>query len=204
MPDNRRWLYCTGMRIRVATPEDAASLLAIYAPYVLTTAITFEYEVPSEEEFRIRIEKTLSRYPYLVAERDGKVAGYAYAGHFTSSRPAYDHSAEVSIYVSMDCRGTGIGRLLYSELERLLVLQGVCTLYSCIAVPRGDDPYLDDSSCLFHEHMGYTLCGRFEECGYKFGRWYDMVWMGRRIAEIKEDVQPFKFFPDILKTDSNL
>lgn len=192
------------MRIRVATPEDADSLLSIYAPYVLSTAITFEYDVPSSEEFRGRIERTLARYPYLVAESDGRAVGYAYAGHFTSSRPAYDHSAEVSIYVSMECRGMGIGRYLYSELERLLALQGVCTLYSCIAVPRGDDPYLDYSSYRFHEHLGYSLCGRFEACGYKFSRWYDMVWMERRITGIKKDVPPFKLFPDILKADNSI
>lgn len=191
------WLYRQVMRIRVATADDAAALLDIYAPYVRNTAITFEYEVPSAEEFRHRMEKTLSRYPYLIAEEDGCIVGYAYAGHFTSSRPAYDHSAEVSIYISQEHRGKGTGRLLYESLEKLLALQGVCSLYSCIALPRGEDPYLDDSSYSFHEHMGYTLCGRFDSCGYKFSRWYDMVWMGKNIAVHDSGVLPFKSFNDI-------
>lgn len=188
------------MRIRVATPDDARSLLDIYAPYVRNTAITFEYEVPSVTEFRTRIENTLSRYPYLVAEDAGEILGYAYAGHFTSSRSAYDHAAEVTIYLREACRGKGTGRLLYSVLESLLKEQGVYSLYSCIAMPRGQDPYLDEASFSFHEHMGYRLCGRFEECGYKFGRWYDMVWMGRNIAAFGNEVKAFKAFPDVLKT----
>lgn len=186
------------MRIRVATVDDAADLLRIYAPYVENTAITFEYEVPSLDDFRKRIESTLERYPYLVAEEDDKVLGYAYAGHFTSSRPAYDHSVEVSIYIDASCRGKGIGRKLYEGLEKALLLQHVCSLYSCIAAPREADPYLDEGSIRFHEHMGYKLCGRFEECGYKFGRWYDMVWMGKNIACHDNEVKPFKPFYDIL------
>ncbi len=103
--------------IRAAVPEDAAALLAIYAPYVEHTAITFEYDVPSLSEFRGRIEKTLARYPYLVAEIDEKPVGYAYAGPLKDRR-AYDYCVELSIYVDETCRKHGVGRLLYDGLSR--------------------------------------------------------------------------------------
>lgn len=103
--------------IRLATPKDAEVLLAIYAPYVRDTAITFEYDVPELPEFRKRIESTLEKYPYLVAERNGIPTGYAYAGPF-HPRAAYQHSAELSIYLSQDSRGQGIGKALYRHLEK--------------------------------------------------------------------------------------
>ena len=102
------------LRIRIATPEDAARLVAIYAPYVENTSITFEYIAPSAEEFADRIRHTLTRYPYLVAELDGEPAGYAYASAF-KSRAAYDWSVETSIYVSRDLRSSGVGSLLYEK-----------------------------------------------------------------------------------------
>ena len=104
------------LQIRVATKEDAEALLAIYAPYVEKTAITFEYEVPSIEEFRCRIQETLKKYPYLVAEKNGKIVGYAYAGAF-HARPAYDWAVETSIYVSELQKGEGIGKALYKALS---------------------------------------------------------------------------------------
>ena len=108
------------LRIRTATPEDAAKLAAIYAPYVENTSITFEYIVPAAEEFADRIRHTLTRYPYLVAELDGEPVGYAYASAF-KSRAAYDWSVETSIYVSRDLRSSGVGSLLYEKLEEYLV-----------------------------------------------------------------------------------
>mgnify|MGYP000852101697 FL=1 len=112
------------MRIRMAGLEDAAALLAIYAPYVRETAITFEYDVPSEEEFRRRIESTLRKYPYLVLEREGDILGYAYAGPL-HSRPAYDWAVETSIYLDQNARGGGLGRKLHDALEAVLREQGV-------------------------------------------------------------------------------
>ena len=101
--------------IRPVTPGDAAALAAIYAPYVEGTAITFEYDVPPAEEFARRIAHTLEHYPYLAAERDGTILGYAYAGPF-GSRAAYDWTTELSVYLRMDCRGGGIGTQLYLSL----------------------------------------------------------------------------------------
>ena len=106
------------LSIRTACPEDAEALLEIYAPYVRETAVTFEYEVPSPEEFRGRIEHVLSRYPYLAAEEDGRIVGYAYLSAF-HPRAAYGWCAEPSVYVEMERRGRGIGRRLYEELERI-------------------------------------------------------------------------------------
>ena len=105
--------------IRTAAAEDTKALLKIYTPYVKNTAITFEYSVPSEEEFKGRMEKILQKYPYLVAEMDGEIVGYAYAGAF-HERPAYEWAAETTIYVKQDRKKLGIGKKLYDELERYL------------------------------------------------------------------------------------
>ena len=108
------------IKIRAATPDDAPALLKIYAPYVKNTSITYEYDVPSEEEFRRRIESTLRRYPYLVLEREGDILGYAYAGPL-HSRPAYDWAVETSIYLDQNARGGGLGSLLFLEKRKLHV-----------------------------------------------------------------------------------
>lgn len=169
--------------IRVATPEDARHLLNIYEYYVKNTAISFEYEVPTLEEFTDRITNTLKKYPYIVAECEGAIEGYAYAGEF-KSREAYDWSVETSIYVRHGFTGTGIGKLLYEALERALFYQNITNVNACIAIPHGEeDEYCTNNSMEFHEHMGYRLVGRFTQCGYKFDRWYDMVWMEKLIDE---------------------
>ncbi len=186
--------------IRIAREEDAESLLRIYAWYVENTAITFEYAVPSLEEFRSRIRHTLERYPYLVEENDdGEITGYVYASAF-KERAAYDWAVETSIYVARDARRSGSGRRLYAALEKALLLQGICNAEACIAAPRGEDPFLTSDSIRFHEHLGYRMVGQFEKCAYKFGRWYDMVWMERLIGQHPEEagaLQPIRTFPQI-------
>lgn len=171
--------------IDVASPEDAPALLAIYAPYVLQTAITFEYEVPSVKEFQQRIQSILPKYPYLVARdtsNSKRILGYAYASPF-HQRAAYQWGVEISIYVEQSSRRCGIGRRLHDALETILKAQNILNMNACIAWPRTPDPYLNDNSVRFHRHMGYRMVGRFEQCGYKFGRWYDMVWMEKHIGE---------------------
>lgn len=168
--------------VRVATEDDAQALLELYAPYVEQTAITFEYEVPTVDEFCERIRHTLERYPYLVAELDGVAVGYAYASPF-KDRPAYDWSVETSIYVGMEYKRLGIGRKLYDELERLLKLQGILNVNACIAYPREEDEHLTMDSVHFHERLGYQMVGCFHDSGYKFDQWYDMVWMEKMIGE---------------------
>ena len=169
------------IKIRVATSEDVAALLKIYAPYVQKTAITFDYEVPTLEEFTEKIEKILRKYPVLVAETEKGIVGYAYADAF-KNKAAYDWAVETTIYVDTDCKKMGIGRLLYDELERLLKAQNIVNLNACIAYPEEEDEYLTKDSVRFHEKLGYRMVGEFRQCGYKFNRWYHMVWMEKHIG----------------------
>ena len=125
------------MKIRIATPEDASAIQSIYRYYVEHTAITFELEVPSVEEFQGRIKKTLERYPYLVAEEDRVIIGYAYAGIFYDRR-AYDWSAEMSVYVQRGIHGKGVGTALYDKMEELLKKQHIVNLFACITHPNAE------------------------------------------------------------------
>ena len=168
--------------IREAKPEDAKALLEIYAYYVENTAITFEYDVPSTDVFRDRIIRTLEGYPYLVLEENGSILGYAYAGVF-KDRPAYSRCCELSIYLSCGKRRRGYGRMLYEALEAELKKRGFLNLYACIADPVVEDEYLTRNSEQFHRHLGFAKVGEFHRCGYKFGRWYNMIWMEKRIGE---------------------
>lgn len=182
------------IKIRTAVPEDAVALLEIYEPYVEHTAISFEYDVPSVEEFRERIVNRLEKYPYLVAEVDGRILGYAYTSPFVG-RAAYGWSAETTIYLREDCRKMGVGRALYEALEKVSKAQNILNLNACIGYPREEDEYLTMNSVKFHEHMGYQMVGMFHNSGYKFGRWYHMVWMEKLIGEHKdkpERVIPFR------------
>ena len=183
-------------KIRVATLEDAKTLVEIYTPYVEKTVITFEYEVPSVEEFKGRMAHVLEKYPYLVAERDGEIVGYAYAGEF-KSRAAYDWAVETTVYVREDQKNSGVGKALYMALEQILAEQNILNLNACIGYPEVEDEYLTKNSVQFHEHMGYRFVGEFYKCGYKFGRWYNMVWMEKHIGEHLDDQPAIKKFDDV-------
>ena len=179
--------------IRPVTEADAEKLLAIYAPYVTDTFVTYEYTVPTVEEFRERIRNTLQAYPYFAAVENGRIIGYAYASAFHPRR-AYLWSAEATVYLERGVRGRGVGRLLYERLEEALKQQNVQNVNACIAYPQAEDEYLTKDSVLFHEKLGYTMVGTFHQCGYKFHRWYDMVWMEKFIGEHREnqpDIIPF-------------
>ena len=134
-------------KLRITEPEDAAGLLDIYKPYVLHTAITFEYEAPSLQEFEQRIRQFSAQYPYLVCEADGELLGYAYAHRF-QERAAYGWNAECSVYVSQQAAGRHIGRALYSALIRLLRQQNVVNLYGVVTLPNSRSERL-------HEAMGF-------------------------------------------------
>ncbi len=170
------------MRIRDAAADDAKRLVEIYSYYVENTAITYEYDTPSEEEFRERIEGTLKKYPYLVLEENGKILGYAYAGVF-KARAAYSRCCELSIYLDRDAGGKGFGRLLYEALEDRLKAMGMLNLYAVIASPIKEDEYLTRNSEQFHAHLGFEKVGEFHKCGYKFNRWYNMVCMEKIIGK---------------------
>jgi phosphinothricin acetyltransferase len=180
------------VKIRIACADDAENLLKIYSPYIEKTAITFEYTPPTEEEFRARIEKTLSRFPYLVAEIGEKTVGYAYAGYYIP-RTACDHACEVSIYLDENFRGMGVGAMLYGKLFEILSRQNITNIYASVAFAEAEDEYLTHASVRFHERKGFTEIGRFHKCGYKFGRWYDLLWFEKIIAphEKPKDFIPF-------------
>ena len=170
----------SNIKIRSATPGDAAAIWSIYRYYVEHTAISFEITMPTQEQIRQRIEKVLCGFPYLVAELNGKVIGYAYAGHFIP-REAYYHCAEVSIYISRENHRSGIGRMLYDALIGQLRDQGITQIYACIGVPEIEDEYLTNNSAQFHDHMGFREVGRFCNSGKKFDRFYHMIWMEKLI-----------------------
>ncbi len=172
------------------------ALSEIYRHYVERTAVTFEYEAPSAAAFAARAEETQLRYPFFAAEKEGRLLGYAYAGPF-HPRIAYVRSSELTIYLAPDARGKGTGRMLYAALEEALRRMGVLNLYACIAVPEQADEYLDFSSEAFHTAMGFRRAGFFENCGYKFGRWYHMIWMEKMIGSHGESPAPFTPFPEL-------
>lgn len=173
--------------IRNATADDAEVLLGIYAPYVEKTAITFEIEVPSVDDFRSRIIATQKRFPYLVAERHDAIVGYAYVGTF-KDRAAYDHCVETSVYVAEDERGGGVGTALYAALEACMPAIGVTNLNACIAWTPQEDEHLDNRSEAFHARLGYTKVAHFHRCGYKFGHFYDMIWMEKILSQALPEV----------------
>ncbi len=182
--------------IRFARLEDAENLLDIYRYYVENTAITFEYEVPSLEEFQERMRTTMAFYPYLVAEEDGKVLGYAYASKF-HPRAAYAWSAEATVYLDKAARGKGVGRKIYNALEDYLTKMGILNLNACIASTETEDAHLTNGSEKFHRALGYQLVGKFHHSGYKFNQWYDMIWMEKMLGEHDSHVKPVKSIHEV-------
>lgn len=183
------------IKIRFASPSDAQELLRIYRPYVENTAITFEYTVPTEEEFTQRIRTISSRYPYLVASINNRTAGYAYASPF-KGRAAYDWSAETSIYVDASCQGQGVGAALYTELEKYMIKQNIVNACACIALPN-------PVSIRFHEAFGYKTAAHFHSSGFKDGAWYDMIWMEKFLGEHSSQPEDFVPFPLICRQKPN-
>ena len=167
--------------LQVAGDGDIFPMLAIYAPYVRDTAITFEYEVPTAAEFGARLHHVLPEYPWLVCRTPGQVLGYAYA-HRHMERAAYGWNVECSVYVLGSARGRGVGRALYGALLELLRLQGVVNAYGCIAVPN-------EASESLHRATGFSLLGHFPASGWKQGRWHDIVWYGRCLQEDGESLR---------------
>ena len=157
--------------IRIATEADVPEILAIYAPYIENTTITFEYRVPTEEEFRQRFRDITSQFPWLVWEEDGRILGYAY-GSAPFQRDAYRWCAEDSVYLHPDARGRGIGAKLCTALEKALFYQGYSRIYALITAENR-------ASVTFHEKLGYTLRGNLPDAGYKFGRWIGVIWMDK-------------------------
>lgn len=159
--------------IRQARADDASAIRAIYAPIVESTAISFEIEPPSVDDLADRIDAALGTHDWLVAERDGAIAGYAYGGTHRQ-RAAYRYASEVSVYVH-DCeRGGGIGRMLYEALFESLRKRDFHTALAGISLPN-------DASVALHRGVGFEPIGVFRDVGYKFDRWHDVSWWQRRL-----------------------
>ena len=163
--------------IRIAVEEDVPAMLAIYAPYILTTTYTFEYEVPAQEEFLNRFRGITSQFPWLVWEEDGEILGYAY-GSAPFERSAYRWCAEDSLYLSPEARGKGIGKKLLAVLEELLKIQGYHRIYAIITAEN-------QISLNFHRKMGYSTVGHFPDCGWKFGRWLGVTWLDKELQTVE-------------------
>ena len=165
--------YQAGISIRDATVQDATAVQAIYAPVVTGTVISFEETPPTVDEMAERIATYGRNYPFLVAERQGRVVGYAYASAHRD-RAAYRWSADVAVYVAEDARGSGIGRGLYDRLLPQLATQGLHAAFAGITLPNA-------GSVRLHESVGFELVGVYREVGFKFGRWLDVGWWQRRL-----------------------
>lgn len=172
------------MQIRTAKTDDAPALLDIYRPHIESSTTSFEYEVPSVLEFKSRIQETLQNYPYLVAEDNDQILGYAYA-HPYGERAAFQWSAEVSVYIADEAQGKGVGRLLYETIEDILQQQNVVNVTACLT---GEN----QNSIAFHEHMGYEVVAQFKKIGFKNGRWLDTFWLQK---ELDRPDQPKPFIP---------
>lgn len=179
------------MTVRIATEDDAAAVAAIYAPYVVETAISFEEVPPSAEAMRTRMARILPDYPWLVFEDEGAVVGYAYASPH-AERAAYRWAVDVAVYLAPGVHRRGVGRALYGALLDLLARQGFHAAYAGIALPN-------EKSVGLHEAMGFGHIGTFAEVGYKFGVWHDVGWWRRPLGGGAAPAEPIPF-PDLPKT----
>jgi len=169
--------------IRVARATDAASVRAIYAPFVLETAISFEERAPTADEMRARIEDALVQHAWLVAteppqgrdDDDGGVIGFAYATRHRA-RSAYRFAVETSVYTDVARARRGVGGALSRALLDVLRAQGFVTAYAGIALPN-------ERSVALHERCGYARFATYDRVGFKLGRWHDVAWFARRLVD---------------------
>lgn len=181
------------MAIRFARESDIPGMLAIYGPYVETTAYSFEYTVPTEEEFSRRLQSYTAQFPWLVWEEDGQLLGYAYASA-PFSRAAYRWCAEVSAYIRPEAHGKGIGRQLYDALEQLLWRQGYQVIYALISTEN-------TGSVAFHEKLGYQTVCVMPDCGIKFGRRVGILYMEKRSKTVELPTEFPKPWMEIVESD---
>lgn len=177
--------------IRLATTADAEGILKIYAPYIENTSLTFETEVPSVASFAERISKYLTKWPWLVYEVDGIIAGYAYASGYRE-RTAYQWSVECSVYVHEHFQREGVAQILYKALFPILKQQGFCNVYAVINLPN-------ESSVALHESFGFAHFATYEQVGYKLGKWKNVGWWRLVINEFKREPAPPVTFAELNK-----
>lgn len=181
------------MSIRIAAVSDVPQMLSVYGPYVKTTSYTFEYTVPTVEEFTRRFLKITAQFPWLVWEEGGTVLGYAY-GSPPFSRQAYSWCAEVSIYLSPAAQGRGIGRALYRVLEEILAAQGYQTCYAIVTSTN-------EASLAFHRALGFAFLAEFPNCGFKLGHWTGVTWLEKRLKPVEIPSQLPCPWPAFVKYD---
>ena len=164
------------MSVRMATEQDIPQILDIYAPYISNTAVSFEYAVPSLEDFTRRFISITAQFPWLVWEEKGQILGYVY-GSAPFERAAFQWCAEASIYLRPEAFGRGIGKTLYAELEALLRLQGYLKVYAIITSEN-------KNSVAFHKAVGYSHVADMPGCGFKLGRWHGIIWMEKLLNPV--------------------
>lgn len=177
------------MILRVAEESDAAAMLALYAPYVLETTVSSEYEPPALEVFIERMRSYTTKQPWLLCLADGEVVGYGYASPHRT-RAAYQWSVETSIYVADGWHRHGIASAIYEALFELLTMQGYYNIYVGITSPN-------ERSMKFHKSMGFIISGAYQESMYKFGQWRDVLWMGKSLRPHEGEPQPIVPFSEV-------
>lgn len=175
--------------MRFAEKSDAEAILKIYAPYVINTSITFEYDIPTIEEVRTKMEKIKENYPYIVCESYKQIIGYAYANNYMEG-DAYNWNVELSIYVDKRYNHKGIGKGLYTCILEILAHQNVKNVYARITTPN-------HNSMRLHEFFGFKKLGFYPNCIYKLGRWHNINLMGRNLGNYKEYPKAFIKIKDI-------
>lgn len=179
--------------IRLSTPDDAEAALNVYAPHVRHTGISFEYEVPTVEDFKKKIEKITAQYPWLVCECDGEIAGYAY-GSTHRDRMGYQWSPEVTVYLDERFHRRGIARRLYTALFEMLKMQGYFNAFAGVLVTN-------EKSVEFHRAMGFEDIGLFKNIGFKLGEWHTNLWLQYVIQELIPNPPVPIAIGEIVKTD---
>ncbi len=164
------------MSIRAASGADIPAMLSIYAHFVHSTAVSFEYTLPTHEEFLRRFQAHIALCPWLVWEENGEVLGYAYAGQ-AFERAAYSWNAEISCYLAENIRGRGIGRKLYAQIEEILRKQGYRKVFAVVTSAN-------EASVKFHEAIGYRRAVVYKDIGYKLGKWYDVIWLEKQLQPL--------------------
>ena len=173
---------------RLATPDDAEALQAIYAPYI-GTSITFECHVPTVEEFRERIDARYQKYPYIVCEEDGRPVGYAYASHLFT-REAYDWAVELSVYFEVGHRGRGLGKRIYGMIIEFLTIQGIRSIHGKVTEPN---PHSDK----LHQAMGFELIGCMKKVGFKMGMWRNVNHYQKQVGDLSVAPDPITWMVDL-------
>ena len=184
------------MKIRLSRPSDGAQIAAIYAPFCGDSPVSFEIAPPDAAEMCARMEKISRRFPWLVAEENGVIAGYVYASPHRE-RAAYRWSADVTVYMHERLRRRGIGRALYTSLFALLRLQGYCKAYAGVTVPN-------PASTGLHTAMGFELVGIYRGVGYKCGAWHDVAWYDLALQTLPDPPPEPRAFPDVFGSPKSL